>query len=274
MKVLPFDEFPSEVLASIEGVAFDMDDTVTREGRLEVAALRAMTSLAEAGIELAVASGRPTGWMEVVAHQWPVDFAVAENGATWIWKGASKRFLRQRFCSDEEWALLSARREALRADVEHTFPDLRLSGDDWMRLCDLAYDIGERQVVDPLRVAELDAFFRARGAAVVQSSIHLHAAVGDWDKAQGLCKALERNRGLDRGGLKERWLFIGDSGNDEAAFDFFPWSVGVANIAPRLATMTYPPSYISRGERGSGFAEIAEALLAAKAQGRRDRGPL
>ena len=50
------------------------------------------------------------------------------------------------------------------------------------------------------------------------------------------------------------WVFIGDSGNDAAAFSHFPLSVGVANVAPHLARwihhdgeMTYTVSVANGG---------------------------
>jgi hypothetical protein len=37
--------------------------------------------------------------------------------------------------------------------------------------------------------------------------------------------------------------------------------VGVANIARFLPQITTPPRYVTLGERGAGFAEVARALL-------------
>ena len=44
-------------------------------------------------------------------------------------------------------------------------------------------------------------------------------------------------------------------------FAYFPHSVGVANVrafADRIATL---PAYVTAGEGGAGFAELAQALL-------------
>jgi len=46
-------------------------------------------------------------------------------------------------------------------------------------------------------------------------------------------------------------------------FEHFPHSVGVANIRRFEALLTHPPRYVTRGERGAGFAEVADAILAA-----------
>jgi len=42
-------------------------------------------------------------------------------------------------------------------------------------------------------------------------------------------------------------------------------SVGVANIRRFEAQLTHPPRYITTGERGAGFAQMARHLLEARA---------
>ena len=62
-----------------------------------------------------------------------------------------------------------------------------------------------------------------------------------------------------------RWVYVGDSTNDQAMFGHFPLSVGVANLrdfADRLHTW---PAYIADAERGAGFAEVAARLLSRRA---------
>jgi hydroxymethylpyrimidine pyrophosphatase-like HAD family hydrolase len=67
--------------------------------------------------------------------------------------------------------------------------------------------------------------------------------------------------GQDLDAERERWLFVGDSGNDAAAFAHFPLSAGVANVASHLSALPVPPRFVSQADRGRGFAEIAEQLL-------------
>ena len=43
-------------------------------------------------------------------------------------------------------------------------------------------------------------------------------------------------------------------------------SVGVANIHRVAARVSHLPAYVTRGEGGAGFVELAEHLLAARAQ--------
>lgn len=57
---------------------------------------------------------------------------------------------------------------------------------------------------------------------------------------------------------------MGDSTNDQVMFEHFPHSVGVANIRRFEAELPHPPRYVTQGERGAGFAELARAILATR----------
>jgi hydroxymethylpyrimidine pyrophosphatase-like HAD family hydrolase len=88
----------------------------------------------------------------------------------------------------------------------------------------------------------------------------VHAMLGDYDKAIGVVRACEAALGERVDLAPERWLFIGDSGNDAAAFAYFPLSAGVANVREHLARLPVPPRYVSQADRGRGFAEIAAVV--------------
>ncbi|MHB1249867.1 MAG: HAD family hydrolase, partial [Polaromonas sp.] len=61
-----------------------------------------------------------------------------------------------------------------------------------------------------------------------------------------------------------RWVYVGDSTNDQLMFQAFPHSVGVANLRRFEAELSHKPRYITESERGAGFAEVAAALLEAR----------
>jgi hydroxymethylpyrimidine pyrophosphatase-like HAD family hydrolase len=72
---------------------------------------------------------------------------------------------------------------------------------------------------------------------------------------------LDEAFGVDLDARRAQFLFVGDSPNDAAMFEFFPCSVGVANVrrfADRIAT---PPRYVTEREAGAGFAELVDTLL-------------
>ena len=60
----------------------------------------------------------------------------------------------------------------------------------------------------------------------------------------------------------DRWVYVGDSTNDQLMFEHFPHSVGVANIARFVPQLSHLPRYVTQGERGAGFSEVARAILA------------
>ena len=47
-------------------------------------------------------------------------------------------------------------------------------------------------------------------------------------------------------------------------FAWLPLTVGVANIARFVPQLRWLPGFVTRAERGEGFAELADALLAAR----------
>ena len=62
----------------------------------------------------------------------------------------------------------------------------------------------------------------------------------------------------------DRCAYVGDSTNDQLMFDAFANSIGVANVRRFEAQLAHLPHYITDCERGAGFAEVAQAILAAR----------
>ncbi|MDH4282677.1 MAG: HAD-IIB family hydrolase [Myxococcales bacterium] len=243
----------------IRGIVFDIDDTVTRRGILEPEAYAGMHRLASAGFELAAVTGRPLGWTDVLARQWPVRVAVGENGAGWAWvdeTGTHEGY----FCNEAERIEQAALLDRIRHEVATAMPHVRTTNDDRHRRCDLAFDVGESVSLARADIDALVALIEGLGARSSVSTIHAHAIPGPWDKAEGVARALREVLGIDVGRELERWVFVGDSGNDAAAFEWFPKSVGVANVREHLDRLPIPPRYVTDSDRGRGFAEIAAHL--------------
>jgi hypothetical protein len=66
--------------------------------------------------------------------------------------------------------------------------------------------------------------------------------------------------GLDLDANKKRFLFCGDSPNDEPMFQYFPYTAGVKNILHFADRMKYLPAFVASQEGGEGFAEIVEVI--------------
>lgn len=253
----------AQACRALVGVAFDIDDTVTRGGRLEPAAFRAMHGLAESGLRLVAVTGRPLGWVDVIAQHWPVDAAVGENGAGWVWMDG--RIPREGYYDLEERRSEYAELfERVRDRVARELPHVKTSLDQRARRCDLAFDVGETVQLSRADVEALVGIIEAEGARSAVSSVHAHVVPGDWDKARGIKRAVLDALGADIESEKDRWLFIGDSPNDAEAFQYFPISIGVSNVREFLSRLSTPPKFVTREDRGAGFAEMARYVTAAR----------
>jgi hydroxymethylpyrimidine pyrophosphatase-like HAD family hydrolase len=139
-----------------------------------------------------------------------------------------------------------------------------LSRDSSGRETDLAFDYAEFDRHPPETVQRVLDVLQRAGMQTTVSSIHIHGCFGDFNKWQGANWIVRELLGRDLAQELDRWVFVGDSGNDQAMFQHFTHSVGVANIARFVPQLTHLPRYVARGERGAGFAEVAQALLAAR----------
>src|SRR3954469_4011832 len=79
--MLPINALPNSVPNQLRGLLFDLDDTLLDHSRLSEAAYSSLFRLREAGFECYAVTGRPAGWASVIVRQWPIQGAVAENGA-------------------------------------------------------------------------------------------------------------------------------------------------------------------------------------------------
>lgn len=258
----PVDELDASLAQRVVGVLCDIDDTLTWEGRLVPAAFAALAALQEAGLKVVPVTGRPAGWVDHVARMWPVDGVVGENGGLWFYMDQGK--LQRRFWQDEATrASNRARLDALADDLLASVPGAALASDQPYRELDLAIDFCED--VPHLGEAAIDALvagFTAAGAHCKVSSIHVNGWFGDFDKRGGVARLLQERWGTSMDEAAERWLYVGDSPNDEPMFAAFPHAVGVANVRAFLPRMTAHPAWITEGPGGHGFAELAERLLA------------
>ena len=60
---------------------------------------------------------------------------------------------------------------------------------------------------------------------------------------------------------KSKFVFVGDSPNDEPMFEYFPYSVGVANIKNFIKNLDSPPKFVTPSNGGKGFVELANHLI-------------
>jgi HAD superfamily hydrolase (TIGR01484 family) len=255
--------------AGIRFVLMDIDDTLTREGRLASESYAALWALKKAGIGVIPVTGRPAGWCDLIAREWPVDGVVGENGALAFWEegrdengfSRAKPVLKQEFypgaVRNDHPALERIRLRAL-AEVR----GLRVAKDQFARLFDLALDFAEEEPVLSLNDAErVRRIAEEEGAMAKVSSIHVNVWMGTYDKLAMAERFLSRRFGWDGKTGGREVVFVGDSPNDEPMFARFPLACAVANIRRYRGLIKHEPAFAADGECGEGFAEIARTIL-------------
>lgn len=253
----PWKDAESEKLKKIRGICFDIDDTFSTSGKILPEAYQALWNLKDKGFPLVPITGRPAGWCDHIARFWPVDAVVGENGA-FVFFMENQKLSRldtpMNFSLDESKEKL----KNLSQKIKEAFPKAHFASDQAYREFDLAIDFCED--VPPWEDQEVNRlieFCRSQGAHVKKSSIHVNAWFGDYDKFSGFKNWLKKKNPLSL----EKWVFVGDSPNDEPLFEAFSMSVGVANLKPFLSEMKFSPSWMTEKKSGEGFCELANRLL-------------
>jgi HAD superfamily hydrolase (TIGR01484 family) len=254
-------------LAELPGVGtrallFDIDDTLTTEGKLTAEAYAALERLHRTGMLAVAVTGRPAGWCDHIARMWPVDAVVGENGAFYF-RHHARRLHKVYWDSADVRARNQERLADLAARIVAAVPGCALAADQPYRETDLAIDYCEDVPALPLAQAERIAeLMRAAGLHAKLSSIHVNGWFGDYDKLAMSRRLFASEFELELDRDRDAVVYVGDSPNDAPMFDFFPRSVGVANIGRFAAFIATPPKYVSRASRGAGFAEVVARLLA------------
>jgi len=262
----PLAEFPAADRARVRVVMTDIDDTLTEHGRLPAESYAAMERLHQAGLLVIPVTGRPAGWCDLIARQWPVDGVVGENGAMYFRYLDRERRMERAYAKDAATrAADRTRLSRIRDEVLAEVPGAALAADQAYREADLAIDYCED--VAPLPAAAVErivAIFERHGATAKVSSIHVNGWFGSYDKLSMARRLLAEAFGIDAGAAREQIVFAGDSPNDSPMFGFFPNAVGVANVLDFAAGLRHKPRWVASRRAAAGFAELAEALLAAR----------
>ena len=272
--MLAVEHWPLSARHRITGVLTDIDDTLTTAGAITPEALAALGALRNAGLKVIAITGRPVGWSEPFARDWPIDALVAENGAVALIAN-EEVFLRtsgrpvplsKLYQVDVQTrAANMVRMQAVLARIERELPGARRATDSPGRETDIAIDHSEFARLGPAQIAEVVQLMRSEGLNATVSSIHINGWIGAHNKLEGARWIVRELLGRDLDAERGRWAYIGDSTNDQLMFEAFGNSFGVANVRRFEAQLSHLPRYITRCERGAGFAEMAAALLAARA---------
>ena len=259
----------------ISGVFTDIDDTLTTDGAITPDALAALHDLKAAGITVVAITGRPVGWSEPFALSWPVDAIVAENGAVLLQNQPIKDF-EPNIYRREQLSKVYQQADNIRQKnyqrmqqvglrILRDVPGTLLAQDSAGRETDMAIDHSEFTQLPQDKIAQVVAIMQAEGMTATISSIHINGWFGVHNKLVGADWAVRELFGRDLTQEISNWAYVGDSTNDQLMFEAFSNSVGVANVRRFEAELKHLPRYITDRERGAGFAEVARAVLFARA---------
>ena len=274
----PLSDWSVPAPGQLLGVLTDIDDTLSTEGEVPAQVVQALAALRAAGLHVIPVTGRPVGWSVPFAQAWPVDAIVAENGAVALLpaeenKGqigseplpSKRRQLSKIY--QQGAAVRSAnfvRMQQVLAQIEAVVPGARRATESAGRETDIAIDHSEFVQLPQAQIDQCVQLMRAAGMSATVSSIHINGWFGAHNKWEGARWIVRTLFGRVLEDETDRWVYVGDSTNDQVMFQHLPHSVGVANIARFVPQLQHLPRYVTQGARGAGFAELVHHLLAAR----------
>ena len=261
----------SEFKGKIKYLFTDIDDTLTDEGVLSDTSYSALWNLFRRGVHVIPVTGRPAGWCEMIARQWPVRAVIGENGAFVFYKRKDK--IERTFFSSNLKAQNSSspsqegQKYLLKKSESlfEKFPGTRFASDQFCRWVDVAIDFSE-EVHPPLTLEvaqKIKAEFESWGAQAKVSSIHVNAWMGDHDKLSMTLKYLKEVEKVSKPDkIQSLCGFVGDSPNDEPMWQFFKNSFSVGPIQKYKKLIKHFPQYSVLDPGGVGFKKIAQRIIA------------
>lgn len=258
----------------------DVDDTLTRHGRIPPDALAALQRATDRGVSVILNTGRSAGWGAALQAYLPgVAAVVVENGGAWwdpaVTPVASGREVPVQLLRPQppegRAGLFAVRQQAGRALGLELLP----TADDPFRLTDhtvvRAVPTGEAGAATLLALRRYVSEQSEGQVEILASSVHIHFyADGPTprSKAAGVAALLARRGIADPDAeLRRHAVAVGDSGNDASLFSpgRFALSVGVRNIEPYLAELgACVPTHITSAAEADGLVELIDELLAGR----------
>lgn len=264
--MIPLEQWPLVEASKIDTIFTDIDDTLTLDGQLPPEAYQALWNLAQIGCRVVPVTGRPAGWCDHIARMWPVSGVIGENGAFAFRYERSAKKMRHWYAQEAtERAQGKLQLNALRDQILEEVPGAAEASDQPYRIQDIAIDFCEDVPrLDMPSIERIVAIFQNAGATAKISSIHVNAWFGSFDKMSMIKRFSEEILRCKISKETRRAIYIGDSPNDEPAFEGFQYSVGVSNIRKYYEILKTPPSFVTNRPGGLGFSEVSEYILRAK----------
>ncbi len=255
-------------LSQVKAVFTDVDGTLTTNGKLTGNTLKAIEWLKAHGVKVVLVSGRPAGFGEAWARQLPVEGVIVENGALYFATSADGS-LTKTYLQPLKVRVDSRKKlERILAGICRRWPTVRLSSDSRFTEVDLALDIAEDAQVPAAQVRKIEAALADAGVTAVRSSVHINCWLGTFDKLKAVRHFVKSQFKTTLRPDDRRFVYVGDSFNDEPMFRAFSLSVGVANVLAIAKELEFPPVFVTRAREGRGFGEVDDAIARQQKRGR------
>jgi HAD superfamily hydrolase (TIGR01484 family) len=256
----PIGSLTRDEARAIRFALMDIDDTITENGRVRAESYSSLWQLRESGFIVIPITGRPAGWCDLIAREWPVHGVVGENGAFAFYLDGNCR--EEMYHPEAKLKNTAPVFSRMRDTVFEEVPGSRIAKDQFCRLFDMAFDFSEEPPILPLSAAiHIKSICEEFGAKAKISSIHVNAWFGNYDKLSMTELFLKTKFGYrpetDAGSV----IFFGDSPNDEPMFARFPISCGVSDLERYGGTLSFFPGFITKARNAAGFSEGVNRLL-------------
>ncbi len=248
---LPFAGLTEEERSAVEIIISDVDDTITKGGKLYPNALQSLWKLKRMGKMIVLVTGGSAGWSDVYIRQWPVDAVIAEGGAM-ILAHAKGGEIVYKFNP-----MIDPMFQKKKESLMKLTAGLQLSSDQFARMYDIAYD---KKHLSAQEAKTLKGMVKAAGGHWSESSIHINVSFGSFSKRSALLLFLDALYDIKAERIREHGVYLGDSLNDEDLFGFMPLSVGMHSVEDMRDSFTNLPKYITSGYGGDGFTEFVRSL--------------
>jgi len=250
----PIDKFPSQKLEQIKVILTDVDDTLTHSGSISGQTLDAMERLRDAGLRIVPVTAASSGWCSLMAHMWPVDAVIGENGGVCLSRNQGR--IERRLWSDAP--NLSEELRSLGNTLRSEFPFLEPAEDSDYRGASLSFVRRK----DPNENLAVVSRLKELGASATLNSFWIIGWFGGYDKLVAARRWMDTVFGFDVDAENDICVFTGDSENDEPMFKFFHHSIGVSTVTQHR--LIHWPKWITVGPGGEGFVEVANLIIGSK----------
>ena len=248
---LPFSGLSEEEKGRIEIIISDVDDTITKNGKLYPNALQSLWKLKRMGKMIVLVTGGSAGWSDTYIRQWPVDAVIAESGALILAHGKGGGIV-YKFNP-----MIDPMYQKKKENLMKLTAGLQLSSDQYARLYDIAYD---KKSLKEQEIKTLKGMVQAVGGHWTESSIHINVGFGSFSKRSALIFFMDALYDIKADRIRANGVYLGDSLNDEDLFSFMPLSIGMHSVEDNREAFTNLPTYITSGYGGDGFSEFTKSL--------------